>query len=85
MEEKTKAERLVEKHESGETLSREEFDELPKWAKSRVMGYESMCENCNSLDTLWPKFRGNRKFYECSECGEIAKGVKPTKESLVVE
>ena len=40
--------------------------------------YTNCCKECGELNTLWPVWKGRRRFYKCEKCGSIKGGCKPS-------
>jgi len=40
-----------------------------------MLEFRNVCEKCGAKNTLWPEWKGKKRFYRCEACGKIAKGI----------
>lgn|SRR5574343_582613 len=49
-----------------------------------IKEYKNCCKECGAIDTLWPEFKGRKRFYRCEKCGSIKGGCKPSEYAKVL-
>ena len=65
---------------------RDEYNIIENKDSSKVehkMNYKNICPHCGKEDTIWPIFRGRKRFYVCGGdcpeeiggCGKITRGI----------
>jgi len=47
-------------------------------ALNKLQEYENICKKCGAENTLYPRWKGKKRFYFCESCKQPSTGITKT-------